>query len=122
MPEQTDSQIYMVLSELFLDTDLTSEDARSLADALRNAQKSIDDSEHKIKRHLFPVLYPNLLGVTGEWAGFNKDWLLREVDNARTKEDNYGYKIWFDILWFLCGRIITSRWEIVKQYLREDKR
>jgi hypothetical protein len=26
-----------------------------------------------------PVLFPNLLSIAGEWAGFDEEWLVHEV-------------------------------------------
>ncbi|KAF3005262.1 hypothetical protein E8E14_006157 [Neopestalotiopsis sp. 37M] len=121
MPENADTRIYVLLADLFLDSELRPEDARCLAGAIQPTDFTIAEIEHKIKAHLFPVLYPNLAGAAGQWAGFDEDWLLPKIDDARRKEGSYVHDIWTNLYWYIYGGVIVSRWEAVKQYLQRPE-
>lgn len=121
MPENTDTRIYILLADLFLDSELTPHDARWLADAIQPTKFTVAEIEHKIKAHLFPVLYPNLVTATGQWAGFDEDWLLHKIDDARKKEGSYAHDIWINICWYIYGGVVASRWAAVKQYLQRSE-
>ena len=71
--------VWAALSDLWLDTELTEDDLHRIAGVMKRSGYVF----HKLRdMYLFevaPVVFPNLLSVAGEWAGFDEEWLFAEV-------------------------------------------
>ena len=70
--------VWLALSDLFLDTDvnlLREGNARTLAASLY----SMDELDAILREEVYPACSFNLSQVTGEWAGFDADWLERRI-------------------------------------------
>ena len=77
--------VWLALSDLFLDTDVTVNYdyiTRVCAESLF----TIDELEMILKCEVAPVVLPNLSNITGEWIGFNEDWLIRKIANRKPKK------------------------------------
>lgn len=85
--------IWIALSELYLDTELSNQDFDRLAEVFKKSVFTLDEIRSIDVFEVFPVLQPNLLSVAGEWAGFDKDWLFAECQKRRSKRKNLIHRI-----------------------------
>ncbi|MDB5118846.1 MAG: hypothetical protein JWN56_64 [Sphingobacteriales bacterium] len=79
--------IWIALSEFYLDTELQESDFRHIAFKIIESPYSIDEVKDINKYEVFPVLQPNLLSVVGEWAGFDKEWLISSILDSLAKRN-----------------------------------
>ncbi len=70
--------IWVALSDLFLDTDVSLFDAR-IVSAIRASRFSASEVEQILRDEVGPVFYDNLLDVAGEWAGWTDEFIKVEV-------------------------------------------
>lgn len=71
--------VWSVLSELYLDTELSETDHARISAVLIESRYSVDELEEILYRELHPTLHSNLLSMTGEWAGFDEGWLEEKI-------------------------------------------
>ncbi|KAA8895199.1 hypothetical protein FN846DRAFT_348422 [Sphaerosporella brunnea] len=73
----------IMLSLLFLDTELTDWHLSAMARRLQGL--NLDESAllSLLRYDVFPVLWGNLFAVAGEWAWFDSEWLLSEIEDRR---------------------------------------
>ncbi len=71
--------IWLALSELWLDTALTERDLNHIASVMAESKYSLRELRDIYLYEVAPVLYPNLLNVAGEWAGFEEEWLYGKI-------------------------------------------
>jgi hypothetical protein len=71
--------VWIALSDLWLDTELTDEDLRRIADVMRRSGYEVEELREIYLFEVAPVVFPNLLSIAGEWAGFDEEWLVQEV-------------------------------------------
>lgn len=79
--------IWMALSALYLDTELQESDFRHIALAIMESPYSLEKVKEINKYELFPVLQTNLMGVAGEWTGFDEGWLIRSIQESLAKRN-----------------------------------
>jgi hypothetical protein len=117
---QQEKQAYIILSELFLDTEHTELDFNYFTSSLRPLGIPVLTLEHMLRYDLFPILSPNLLSVAGVWDGFDKDWLLQQVQARRSAAGPGWIRSGFDSLaWLSLGLIVRPQWDKVKGGLNE---
>src|SRR3954447_14108020 len=71
--------VWIALSDLWLDTELTEVDLRRIAEVMRRSGYEVEELRQIYHFEVAPVVFPNLLSVAGEWAGFEEEWLVNEV-------------------------------------------
>ena len=76
---KTREPIWLALSELWLDTELTERDLNHIASVMAESNYSLGELRDIYLYEVAPVLYPNILSVAGEWAGFDEEWLYGKV-------------------------------------------
>ncbi|MEM7085463.1 MAG: hypothetical protein AAF489_04730 [Bacteroidota bacterium] len=64
---------------MYLDTELDYYDYRQIALTIIQSPFSLEQVKKINRREVFPVLYINLLSMTGAWAGFDRDWLVEKI-------------------------------------------
>lgn len=70
--------IWMALSDLYLDTDVAlSYDY--IVRTLVASPYSLEELHEMLMYDVHPVLYPNLMSMLGEWAGFDETWLVERI-------------------------------------------
>ncbi len=78
--------VWAALSELWLDTELTEDDLRRIAGAMEASGYPIGVLRDIYLYEVAPVVFPNLLVVAGEWAGFDEEWLFaKATKRARSR-------------------------------------
>lgn len=82
--EQLDKEVlhrlWVAISELFLDTELQDHTFDWMVKELEISNLSKRQLAFILENHVAPVLAPNVLSVAGEWAGFDKDWLVEKIE------------------------------------------
>ena len=71
--------VWEALSELFLDTELDETDFQRIAMCLAESPYGIGELEDILRFEVLPKLKWNLMCVAGEWAGFDRDWLVETL-------------------------------------------
>jgi hypothetical protein len=74
--------VWQALSELYLDTDVAAHYPH-IAETLAHSPYALDALHDMLMYDIHPALYPNLMIVAGEWAGFDDDWLLARIAQVR---------------------------------------
>lgn len=72
--------VWIALADLWLDTELQAYNLQHIAHVLRASEYSVEELREIYLYEVAPVVYPNLLSVAGEWAGFDEDWLVAEAE------------------------------------------
>lgn len=72
-------EAWALLSDLWLDTEINTD---SLARALAQLPYSVEQLDEMCIFEVGPHLFANLECVAGEWAGFDPDWLGRQITKA----------------------------------------
>jgi hypothetical protein len=75
-------EVWYALSALYLDTDVVALYPQ-IAEVLAKSPYSLDALYETLMYDVHPVLYANLTIVAGEWAGFDRDWLLERIAEVR---------------------------------------
>ena len=71
--------VWSVLSELFLDTSLDSDDLDRIAKSLAQSPYTLADLDRILLWEVYPACRSNLVSLFGEWAGFDPDWLESRI-------------------------------------------
>jgi hypothetical protein len=74
--------VWTALSELYLDTDVALS-YEYIVRTLAASPYSLDALHEMLMYDVHPALYPNLMSVAGEWAGFDQDWLVERIAAVR---------------------------------------
>ena len=103
--------IWIALSDLYLDTDVAlSHDC--IARTLAASPYSLDDLHEMLMYDVHPALYPNLMSVAGEWAGFDEAWLVERIATIR-RQPRWRRRISH---WFV--RDIGTQWRTLAPMIR----
>lgn len=114
-----DPKAYYTLSKLFLDTEPTEAEINTIASSLYQLKLSTDEIDNIVYYDLFPILYSNLLSVTGAWCGFDKEWLLDQINSRHAQTQTWAKTFYNYSAWLLVGWMVTSPLDKVKLRLRE---
>ncbi len=85
--------IWTAISEFYLDTELEEKDYESIARTLKESNLSIDELKEIDLYEVFPTLQINLMGIAGEWAGFNEDWLDSVCRRNYRRKDRFLFRL-----------------------------
>ncbi|MCC7249391.1 MAG: hypothetical protein IT473_12280 [Lysobacter sp.] len=83
-PDDPRIEVWLALSELYLDNE-SSDSYDSVARALAASPFERDTLYDMLMYEVHPALYPNLMSMTGEWAGFGRDWLVERISHVRAR-------------------------------------
>jgi hypothetical protein len=97
--------VWHILSELFLDTELTEKTLHSIGKELRASPYTWEQLEYILWREVYPVCIWNLRVVAGEWAMFDGEWLEQQI-LARER-----------MRFRLPPRFFTGKWMIAEEWL-----
>ena len=121
-----------LLSCLFLDTDLSDVELDGIARQLRAFRIPIPTLYAIIKDDLFPLLYPNLLSIAGEWDAFPRSWLLTSIQQARhSRQQQKGtlwgwvrgwiFRIHMSVSWAVIGWVVRCNWAPLLERLEQNQ-
>jgi hypothetical protein len=115
-------QACILLSEIFLDTELTPWHIHGLASSLHPLAIPVSKLEQILRYDVFPTLYPNCLSVAGVWAGFDEEWLIGEVNARRSSGFRWISSAVNAVAWHSIGAVaVRPTWVKVKEALDDDK-
>ncbi len=75
-------KVWIVLSNLFLDTDVTIYYAH-IVEQCAKSPFSLNELEAILKSEVAPVCADNLMTVAGVWEGFDEEWLIASIRKNR---------------------------------------
>lgn len=114
--------IWVALSDFYLDTELQEADFKSIATTILESPYSLKEVKQINKHEVFPVLYPNLLSIAGEWAGFDEQWLITEISRTLDNKNKLKQVItngsYFMLKWML--RDYWEQLETVYTQMKQD--
>ena len=85
--------VWIALSELWLDTELTDVDLHHIATIMVASSYSLSELRVICDSEIAPVVYKNLLTPVGVWSGFDESWLAEQIITQMNKP-----KRWQDAL------------------------
>lgn len=112
-------QAYCLLSKLFLDTEPTQQVIDSMAYSLHGLDASSADLDRIVYYDLFPILYGNLLSISGIWSGFDEEWLLNQIKNWKEQRRTWVKASYDYVMWIMFGWMVTSNLDKVKSRLEQ---
>lgn len=77
--------LWIAMSDLWLDQDLTDDSLKYIAKVVRESGLSEAELDQVFLYELAPFLGFNHLTVTGVWAGFDPDWVCEQARIRQTK-------------------------------------
>jgi hypothetical protein len=100
--------VWQALSEFWLDTELQDLEFNYIARVIAESPYSI---EQVMDIHLYevaPAVSANLASMAGEWAGFDKEWLVERCEANALRRYSFfrRARLWLQapILWFFTAR------------------
>ena len=117
--------VWLALSELWLDTELTELDINHIATKMVDSGYSLTELRVICDNEIAPVVYKNLLSpVGGVWSGFDETWLFQQILTEMNKP-----KRWQDALLDPIRRVFSqtnhlseSEWPLLILKYRAIKR
>lgn len=104
----------MALSGFYLDTELDDDNFRYIANTILDSPYTLEEVKWINKYEVFPILQANLLSMTGEWAGFDEDWLLDRITSRLRKKTNHK-SISVEIGYYLFKGMCGDYWQAVER-------
>lgn len=90
--------VWIALSELWLDTELSPEDLRRIAGVMADSGLGLEELERVCLLEVAPVVSSNLLSMAGVWAGFDEEWLSTQIlRNLRERPLRTKFLTWFPV-------------------------
>ncbi len=111
--------VWVALSELFLDTELNEITHKYIARIINESEYSAEEIENILWLEVFPAVGENLRITTGEWAGFDKDWLKNRILKVTSKTEKPFSKIGIVSVRTLIN-VILEEWYKVCHYLPSE--
>lgn len=81
--------IWIAISEFYLDTELLDYDYQFIAKTVTKSHYSLAEIKEINKSEIFPVLKYNFMSVSGEWSGFNQDWLIKNIIDSINNRNKF---------------------------------
>jgi len=92
-PPEIRKKIWVALSDLYLDTELSRTDFDWISGTFSQSGYSILELKEIDMFEVFPLLQPNLLDPAGVWAGFNEEWLIPRCTRYYHKRNNFFHRL-----------------------------
>ncbi|MCP4266207.1 MAG: hypothetical protein GY777_11645 [Candidatus Brocadiaceae bacterium] len=114
--------VWIALSDLFLDTDVTL-CYSNIIHVCSKSPYSVETLRNILCEEVTPVVSSNLLGIAGEWAGFNEEWLVESIiKRIRSKKSirNKYLKLFPNIVFNRYAKKHWNRIESKIEFLRKN--
>jgi hypothetical protein len=90
--------LWLALSELWLDTELSGEELERIARIMADSDLNIEQLRRVYLVEVAPVVSSNLVAIAGEWSGFDEEWLCSQiVSNLRARPRRTRFWSWFPL-------------------------
>ena len=100
-------QLWIALSELYLDTEMQGGTHQHIARVFNEAGYTPEQAWRIDRREVFPVLCGNLCTVAGVWGGFGEEWLIDSLERYRAQR-SWLRDRWFGLHFRLLGHHSAS--------------
>ncbi|NKB34916.1 MAG: hypothetical protein GKR91_17610 [Pseudomonadales bacterium] len=121
MSANKEHEIWVALSDLFLDTDVAIH-LKQISNVCADSDYSVEEIRNMLYQDVAPVCMPNLLTVAGEWTGFDEEQLIEKISKYKNKKSST-IKSLFKPQWGLIARIYIGKdWEKVAKLILEKRR
>ncbi len=90
---ETRKPVWNALSELYLDTELSTSDFERIAIILKQSGYTLSQLKEIDLLEIFPLLQTNLYSPAGVWDGFDSDWLFLNCKKNYKKRQNWFHKL-----------------------------
>lgn len=108
----------VLLSDLFLDCEMMQIEIDCMARNLHCLQIPIKQIDNLLRNDVFPVLFINLLCITGIWDAFDENDLIDQI-TSRRRQPSIVQTLGNNIAWMIMSWLVTSRWVEVKEKICE---
>ncbi|KAK6843961.1 hypothetical protein PG987_004821 [Apiospora arundinis] len=115
-------RLCVVLSQLFLDTDLSEDDFTSMASSIQGLDAPRYLIDDVLYHDLFPILATNLVSISGAWTDIDEVWLSREVQYQRSSQQTGINRLWNYCSWLILGWPLKKNTTRLKHALEEMDR
>lgn len=105
--------IWIALSDLFLDSDV-SHSYDYIVRACGDSVYSIDELKCILQNEVAPVVSLNLLSVTGEWQGFDKEWLINSIVKKVRFNHSFGFLLLQSLKNIGFKKYIRTHWNALE--------
>ena len=104
--------VWVAFSDLFLDTDVTLIYG-DIAQVCADSEYSSAELKEILFEEVAPVVSGNLMSIAGEWAGFNEDWLVKQITKPKTI---FSSKVFYFLKPrnFGLNRYIRGHWKVIE--------
>lgn len=117
MQAATREDVWLMLSDLWLDTELDQRWLAGIADVLRRSGLSRAQLEAILLYEVAPVVWLNHWNFTGVWGGFDSQWLLAGCRRNQQRGRWHRYKC--RLLRWPMTYGCQSEWQQILGYLAE---
>ncbi|WEW59600.1 hypothetical protein PRK78_005074 [Emydomyces testavorans] len=121
MLTEAERRACVILSTLFLDTEITATTINDMARSLRPLQIPAGQLEQMLRNDVFPVLYPNLASTAGVWNAFDETDLINRVANGRAQGSTFPKSLGTSVAWLVLGGSVSGPWKQVKEKLQQPE-
>ncbi len=110
------SQIWIALSDLYLDTELQEYTYHHIAKIIAESSYTFSQVRQIDKAEVFPVLYPNMISAIGVWDGFHNTWLIETIQK-KIAQKNFLNNISRSLTYLLFKKTFAADWEKIRDSL-----
>lgn len=121
MDIETKKKLWIALSEIYHDTEITEGALFSIAQTAKMENVSFKTLYRTNKEEVFPVLFKNLLSVAGVWTGFNQVWLVKKITKSINK-NKWILKKYNAIKYILFSSLISTSMKRLEFLFNENKK
>ncbi len=111
--------IWIALSEFYLDTELQESDYERIVSKIIESPYSLDEIKEINKYEVFPILQYNFLTVAGEWAGFDEEWLIKNIIDS-LKRRNAIKKLGIESFYLIFKWMLKDHWRKVEMIYNQE--
>ncbi len=105
--------VWIALADLFLDTDVTL-NYPYIIRICSESPYSIETLRSILYEEVAPVVSINLLSITGEWAGFNEQWLIKEITKQVKSNNSIQGKLLRLLPRMSCRLYVGEHWNSIE--------
>lgn len=113
--------VWQALSEFYLDTELDKYDYAYICKLFTDSGYTLEELKDIDTYEVFPTLKFNLLGIAGEWAGFEEEWLSEKCQQNLRKKSNAPWKIMTKLASSSLSWMRNSHWKSVSKIMSKEE-
>jgi hypothetical protein len=112
--------LWQAFSDLWLDNELQNFEIDHIVSLMKQSGFNFDELERIFYCEVAPTVYKNTLSTTGEWAGFDSDWLFNSIlENIKKQESNFVHRLWVNssVGKYIMTKMVEDDWnKIIENY------